>query len=98
MVASEAWPSITLPGVTWVNEQNRDEFAVMHLPRGTGAAAADGSKGGPTPVTFGNEPPSPPYGNDSPDDISPGKDDKSAVLQYADGAIFAVIPPWAVRV
>ncbi|GLA01144.1 hypothetical protein AnigIFM60653_011002 [Aspergillus niger] len=98
IVASEAWPSITLPGVTWVNEQNRDEFATMHLPRGTGAAAADGSKGGPTPVTFGNEPPSPPYGNDSPDDISPGKDDKSAVLQYADRAIFAVIPPWAVRV
>ncbi|GKZ31795.1 hypothetical protein AbraIFM66950_000645 [Aspergillus brasiliensis] len=95
VVASEAWPSVTLPGVTWANEQNRDEIALMHLPRGTGAAAA--GKGGPRPVAFGNEPPSPPYGNDSPDDISPGKKDKSAVLQYADGAIFVFIPPWGQR-
>ncbi|OJJ72730.1 hypothetical protein ASPBRDRAFT_54535 [Aspergillus brasiliensis CBS 101740] len=96
VVASEAWPSVTLPGVTWANEQNRDEITLMHLPRGIGAAAAAG-KGGPRPVAFGNEPPSPPYGNDSPDDISPGKNDKSAVLQYADGAIFVFIPPWGQR-
>ncbi|GKZ27218.1 hypothetical protein AbraIFM66951_004797 [Aspergillus brasiliensis] len=97
VVASEAWPSVTLPGVTWANEQNRDEIALMHLPRGTGAAAAAAGKGGPRPVAFGKEPPSPPYGNDSPDDISPGKTDKSAVLQYADGAIFVFIPPWGQR-
>ncbi|PYH38574.1 oxidoreductase [Aspergillus neoniger CBS 115656] len=39
-VASEAWPCITLPGVTWVNEQNEDILALCNNPRDTGAASS----------------------------------------------------------
>ncbi|PYH69790.1 oxidoreductase [Aspergillus vadensis CBS 113365] len=42
VMASEAWPCITLPGVRWVNEQNRNNSALRHCPRDTGAASSSG--------------------------------------------------------
>ncbi|GAQ39186.1 hypothetical protein AtubIFM56815_007646 [Aspergillus tubingensis] len=79
VMASEAWPCITLPGVTWVNEQNRDNLALRHCPRDTGAASSSG------------------YEEDTDRPTKRRKIDQSKTPWYVDGAIFAVIPPWRVR-
>lgn len=79
MVASEAWPCITLPGVTWVNEQNEDSVVLRHSPDDTGAASSSG------------------YGKGTHRPTKRRKIDKSKTPVYVDGAIFAVIPPWRVR-
>ncbi|BCR94529.1 uncharacterized protein AKAW2_11575S [Aspergillus luchuensis] len=79
VVASEAWPCITLPGVTWVNEQNEDSVVLRHSPDDTGAASSSG------------------YGKGTHRPTKRRKIDKSKTPVYVDGAIFAVIPPWRVR-
>ncbi|PWY80072.1 oxidoreductase [Aspergillus eucalypticola CBS 122712] len=79
VIASEAWPCITLPGVMWVNEQNRDNLALRHCPRDTGAASSSG------------------YGKDPHRPIKRRRLGQSKTPAYVDGAIFAVIPPWGVR-